>query len=891
MKRLLPPKAKHQITLGKGITFFDILICSIALAIAIIIYFSGLPKVLKYILAISVLVISFSSVVTIVGDKKGFYFFTNIFKYFLRRKKMNEVSINDTGIKIGDNGIVDFNGQKSIYIEIEGIDFFIQTEKKQDYIINVLSDVYKITKNVSISKISKPLDYSEYVNQYNNKKIYWQRLSETSEDEYTKSIGKQRAEMLEQQLTALNYRQDVEPIMADTFYLQIYDYAEDEELMDIAIKAANIYNSVGISAKILGKEDVEEYYRYFYNYTDEYSRSEEIMMPKIQEKYNSIYIDGERYAIVTFDRLPSSCVNAWTWQLFEIGAKVVANISKTDTTKMIKAINHSIIEIESRYSEQGNMQSMSNQLEEHYFGLQELLQQLQRGNQFLHNVGFYVLFPYENLSKVEEIFATNNIIADRLYFRQLEAYLDMQPYCFGKMKSIAKISKNIQTASVSAMFPYVTHPFMDKNGFYLGDSYYPVYWDFFANLSGEVTSRTNANCFIIGKSGNGKSFATKLMLKNLACSSYKKLKDDGSIQETKTRVFVLDPDNEYDHLAKSLGGEWIDMASVSENTRINPFQIFPSLDSTSNDYNGELSTTRQFLEQFFTVAAPNLDSECRSPLNKIIEQCYFNKNIDERTDYKKLKPSDYPTMDDAYQIAYDWYIQEKHDYERIIYKKILNMLEDFKSKGLYANLWCGETTLDLSSDKGFIVLNFQSLFANGNTKVANAQMLLVMRILDVEIMRNKAVNLTTGSDNRIVIAIDEAHRFIDPKFPVALDFMSTKTKQIRKYNGLILTTTQSVEDLCRSGDGSDLSKKAGDVINGCQYTFMFGINPKDLNSVKELYKNYNGGLTENELDSLTNANRGDALVLVDANTRFNMHIYPMVPEEIKYIEKVKEEEI
>lgn len=52
--------------------------------------------------------------------------------------------------------------------------------------------------------------------------------------------------------------------------------------------------------------------------------------------------------------------------------------------------------------------------------------------------------------------------------------------------------------------------------------------------------RVNSNTVIIGKSGSGKSYCTKMLLANLASDNAK--------------VYILDPENEYGTLAENLNG-------------------------------------------------------------------------------------------------------------------------------------------------------------------------------------------------------------------------------------------------------------------------------------------------------------------------------------------------
>ena len=50
------------------------------------------------------------------------------------------------------------------------------------------------------------------------------------------------------------------------------------------------------------------------------------------------------------------------------------------------------------------------------------------------------------------------------------------------------------------------------------------------------------------------------------------------------------------------------------------------------------------------------------------------------------------------------------------------------------------------------------------------------------------------TNRHIVVAVDEAHVFINPKRPIALEFMANMAKRIRKYGGSFLPATQNIAD-------------------------------------------------------------------------------------------------
>ena len=153
-----------------------------------------------------------------------------------------------------------------------------------------------------------------------------------------------------------------------------------------------------------------------------------------------------------------------------------------------------------------------------------------------------------------------------------------------------------------------------------------------------------------------------------------------------------------------------------------------------------------------------------------------------------------------------------------------------------------------------------------NDKVMNAQMMLVLRFLENEVSKNRERNMLKGENKYISIIVDEAHVFIDEKSPAALQFMFNMVKRIRKYNGIFVVITQNVNDFVGS---ANIKKYTTAIINGCQYSFIFGLNPADLQSLIELYSSV-GGFSDEERIFIGNAGIGQCLFIVSPGQRLIM---------------------
>jgi type IV secretory pathway VirB4 component len=382
--------------------------------------------------------------------------------------------------------------------------------------------------------------------------------------------------------------------------------------------------------------------------------------------------------------------------------------------------------------------------------------------------------------------------------------------------------------------------------------------------------RLNGNMFILGESGAGKSFTLKKLITEYASRG--------------VRIYILDPEDEYRYITTQFAGNYLDVAGTN-NTKINLLQIFPSLKDTDSDVQiDDLQQQRIFFEQIVQIIFPAMPIESRLYLNRLIGELYTKFGINSNTDIMKLKNEDFPICDDLLNLVCEYAENEKYSPgERQIYRSLKLFIEQLAGGGVYSNIWNGHTSLKLENTLN--VLNFRSLFGNNNRTVANAQMLLVMRFLNLEIIRNKTRNdLHAGEENyvasRCMIIADEAHNFIDSKFPVALDFMKIMSKQIRKYAGVFWIATQNIGDFV--GQTEEVKAKATAVIDNCKLALIFGLQPNDINTMIELYKS-SRAFTEKEKEILRNGKRGKGLLKINDKTRIPIQIEAF-PEQRAYFE-------
>ena len=162
--------------------------------------------------------------------------------------------------------------------------------------------------------------------------------------------------------------------------------------------------------------------------------------------------------------------------------------------------------------------------------------------------------------------------------------------------------------------------------------------------------------------------------------------------------------------------------------------------------------------------------------------------------------------------------------------------------------------------------------------------MLLMRLLMREVINVKNKNETVGEQGklRILVVVDEAHRYTSTRFPIALDTLEQFARRIRKYDGALLVATQNIDDFI--GTTEETRVKAGAIINNCQYSMLFGLKADDVNKVQQLYSQYGGGLTAEEINFLSSAERGQMLFLVEPEKRSIVNV-ALMPNEEQYIIK------
>lgn len=876
--RIIPKKTNVQMEFFKGIGLLDMLVLGIGGLLASSLLLSDLP----FHMTLSGLVLAVTiGIVVPIDDEKGYMTLFAALKYLARYKTFGDTGKKNPPVKAItpftaiDGDVIQYGSSYyGMVLEIPSVEFRFYSEERQNNLIDhVLGSVLRTVtmgETAALVKIDRPMIYdqvirTEYQKMEDLKEAYLNGL--LTEEELTKRVG-----IIYDRISQIRQFNDRDKVYVPFHYLTFFHNSR-ELLREQTQQALQSLGANDMECHVLKGAELAIFLKY--NYTLDFDEREawslkpdqylDWILPKtIRFTPRTVWYDNLVTHNLKVSKYPTLVGNAWGSQLFNMpSTRVVMKLKPMDRYKSVRQIDRAIDELREQESRTGKASRLM-ELGTHIETLGEVLRLLQGDNETLFHTDLYVtLYDYElsqemqacrgakkgkkpvgKLKKnIRRKLSEAGFRTTDLLLQQFEAYSSS---AISANDALVGNAQSIHSSSVAAAFPYVYKFLNDQGGIYIGNAGgVPAFINFFTRNK----DRVNSNMVIIGKSGSGKSYATKTILTHLAAEN--------------SKIFILDPENEYLEMAKNFDGKIIDVGSATQG-RLNPFHVITSLTDEEGDeeVNGNsLNTHLQFLEEFYRQILPGIEPDALEYLNNITARLYGERGIDGDTDFSRLTPADFPTFDDLYEKLLNDFQLTTGDYSKRNLRILLNYISKFAMGGRNSSLWNGEATI--STNENFIVFNFQSLLANKNNTIANAQMLLVLKWLDNEIIKNRDYNIKYKANRKIIIVIDEAHVFIDSKFPIALDFMYQLAKRIRKYNGMQIVITQNIKDFVGT---EELARKSTAIINASQYSFIFPLAPNDMHDLCRLYEKA-GAINESEQNDIINNGRGRAFVITSPSDR------------------------
>ena len=859
--RIIPKKIKVRSNVWKCYSMKDIFVALVVFAL-VFVSITMENWVLAVILGLAALVMFMPT-----GDGIFYtYIFENI-RFAIGKKKYTKTAEKEKEridaiselSEIKENGLLVYKtGHFGRVIKVGQKNFKIEDEQQQNVDIDYFANALKMleeTQSADIVKIDRPVTLDSFSSEL------FEKLSSVKKGNLPPDIKEMRANVLSERIDRIDELNNIIKQYASEYYIVIYG-RDELDLENTAVNVAAEINKCGLRTKVLTRRPVAIFlkYCYFRNFdereindlTDE-QLIDWIKPDSVEFKSNKYIINGIEAAVLTVAEYPLRVRNAWGANLFNIpNTKVVMHVKPVDKYKAIKRIDKCIGEMELKQitSEQA---SEANTAQIHRRSMSALLDSLQAENEALLDVTLTVTaYNYLNDANykkaVRRALLTGNFKPSMMYGLQVDAFksADISP-----VSVLGNYENGINSSSLAAVFPFVRNSVLDEGGVMLGenmDNRYP----FLLNIWKRGSMYQNSNAMIIGQSGAGKSFFLKSFIVNEWSNG--------------TRIIVLDPEDEYISLTRNLKGNIIDVGRAKEG-RINPFHIYKILteDGGVAEPNVTFNTHLKTLESFFKIVLVGASSDIIELINNLAVETYRRKGITEDTDCTKLKAEDFPVFSDLLEtLKHEHETSGKDGFTHRDYRTAELYLQKFVS-GRYSDIWNSPSTLNVEED--IINFSFQSLFANKNNIVANAQMLLVFRFIEQEIINAREAN-KYGKNLRTIIIVDEAHLYLDAKYPIALDFFYSMSKRIRKYNGSFIPATQNIADW---NANEELRSKTSAILKNSQYMFIFKLSAPDMKDVIEVYK-AGDGFNQDEQKMIMSAVTGQAFFIGSSELRAGVKI-------------------
>ncbi|HBC45186.1 MAG: Type IV secretory pathway VirB4 component-like protein [Candidatus Collierbacteria bacterium GW2011_GWB1_45_35] len=298
----------------------------------------------------------------------------------------------------------------------------------------------------------------------------------------------------------------------------------------------------------------------------------------------------------------------------------------TDSKDTLEGLRHRIAEMEAEINtdiERGRIPQAATEA-----GLEDakvLQSQLVKGAERFFQFSLYISISAESekelnttTAQVQSMLASLLIISKTSSLSMEEAFKTTLPYCKDKLL----LTRNMDTTALSTTFPFTSSELSDNQGVLYGVNAHNESLVIFDRFSLE-----NANMLILATSGAGKSFAVKLeILRSLMFDC---------------QIIILDPENEYEMVTKSVGGNYLSF-STSSSHKINPFQIARPKESTED----EIGYKYLFLMSLLKIMIGEMNPIEEATLNRALVLTYRQKGITEDPSTHVLEP---PRMEDLYR--------------------------------------------------------------------------------------------------------------------------------------------------------------------------------------------------------------------------------------------------
>ena len=363
--------------------------------------------------------------------------------------------------------------------------------------------------------------------------------------------------------------------------------------------------------------------------------------------------------------------------------------------------------------------------------------------------------------------------------------------------------RTLTTEALAVLMPFKAQEIRHQDGVYYGQN--TISKNLILANRWELL---NANGFVLGVSGSGKSFTAKREIVGLALAARNSA--DGMPDD----IIVIDPESEYRPLIEGLGGEVIEVSATSPN-HINAMDMEQGYGDGENPVVLKSEFLLSLCEQL--MGAGKLSAKEKSIIDRCAAQCYRDYI---RGGYQGAVP----TLQDFHAELLRQPEPEARD--------VALAIELFTEGSL--NTFAKPTNVDTNSR--ILCYDIRDL----GRQLLPVGMLVVLDSIFNRIIRNRRQGRNTW------IYIDEIYLLFQHEY--SANFLFTLWKRVRKYRACCTGITQNVDDLLQS-------HTARTMLANSEFLVMLNQAATDRTELARLLN-----ISDNQLSYITNVESGCGLI-------------------------------
>jgi len=469
-----------------------------------------------------------------------------------------------------------------------------------------------------------------------------------------------------------------------------------------------------------------------------------------------------------------------------------------ETGQVLKNLMRKVTEVQEEISSRERKGLIRDpKLEAAYQNLEQLRDRLQTAEERIFKFGLYITAygdTQEELDRTEtrmrQTLESHLVYMKSALYQQREGYNSTNPFLLDQLR----VYTPLNTGPLSTLFPFVSFDLSANEGILYGMNRHNNSLILFDRFSLE-----NANMCVFAKSGSGKSYFSKLeILRSMM---------------TGVDVIAIDPENEYQYLAETVGGSFFKI-SLNSKDHINPFDLPPPLED--EDPADVLRSSIINLVGLLRIMLGGLSPEEDALIDRALTETYAARDITPESDFSK---TEMPLLTDFQAVLEGMEGAES----------LAKRLEKY-TKGTFSGFLNQPTNIDLSNQ--LVIFSIRDM----EEELRPIAMFIILRYIWSAVKRNLKKRL---------VVVDEA--WLMMRHEDGASFLYGLAKRARKYWLGLTTITQDINDFMTSPYGQP-------IVTNSSLQILLKQSPATIETVKKIFN-----LTEEEKYLLLEAEVGEGL--------------------------------